>query len=116
MQGVTCVAYGPLGHGKEGLLTHAEITKIAEETGKTPAQVRGPRRRHSRHGKVARGVVSSCTEDLPACGAPGLLEASRCPQLLLLTMRVPQAYKHASSMVWLLTLHELLPDQTLIPY
>ena len=40
-QGVTCVAYGPLGHGKEGLLTHPEIEKIAEEVGKTPAQVRG---------------------------------------------------------------------------
>jgi len=39
-QGVTCVAYGPLGHGKEGLLTHPEIEKVAEEVGKTPAQVR----------------------------------------------------------------------------
>ena len=55
-QGVTCVAYGPLGHGKEGLLTHPEIEKVAQEVGKTPAQVRvsAARRRPSGYTQVVR--------------------------------------------------------------
>ncbi|KAK9807579.1 hypothetical protein WJX72_003232 [[Myrmecia] bisecta] len=38
-KGVKCVAYSPLGHSAPVLLTHPEVVAIAEETGKTPAQV-----------------------------------------------------------------------------
>lgn len=38
-QGVHCVAYSPLGVGKEALLQHPAVLEVAAETGKTPAQV-----------------------------------------------------------------------------
>ncbi len=40
-RGVTCVAYSPLGHSKQDLLEHPAVLKVAEELGKSPAQV-GP--------------------------------------------------------------------------
>lgn len=37
--GVNCVAYSPLGHSKSDLLEHPEVLKVAEEVGRTAAQV-----------------------------------------------------------------------------
>ncbi|KAK9825868.1 hypothetical protein WJX81_006636 [Elliptochloris bilobata] len=38
-KGLRCVAYSPLGQGNNGLLTLPEVLKVAEETGRSPAQV-----------------------------------------------------------------------------
>lgn len=40
LQGVHPIAYGPLGHGKGGLLDHPVVAQVAQAAGKTPAQVR----------------------------------------------------------------------------
>lgn len=39
MQGVFPIAYGPLGHGKGGLLDHLVVAQVAQAAGKTPAEV-----------------------------------------------------------------------------
>lgn len=39
LQGVYCVAYSPLGVGKDALLQHPAVLEVAAETGKSPAQV-----------------------------------------------------------------------------
>ena len=39
-QGITCEAYGPLGHSKTDLLAHPEVTALAKEVDRSPAQVR----------------------------------------------------------------------------
>ena len=52
-QGVTCIAYSPLGHsavGGAGLMTDPEVAGVAEEVGKTPAQV--PFQQHGLQGTV----------------------------------------------------------------
>ncbi|PRW21059.1 Alcohol dehydrogenase [NADP(+)] [Chlorella sorokiniana] len=38
-KGVHCVAYSPLGVGKDALLQHPAVLEVAAETGKSPAQV-----------------------------------------------------------------------------
>lgn len=38
-QGITCEAYGPLGHSKTDLLAHPEVTAVAKEVDRSPAQV-----------------------------------------------------------------------------
>lgn len=40
LQGITCEAYGPLGHSKTDLLAHPEVTAVAKEVDRSPAQVR----------------------------------------------------------------------------
>lgn len=37
-QGLHCIAYSPLGQGNGGLLTLPQVLKVAEETGRPPAQ------------------------------------------------------------------------------
>lgn len=39
MQGVICVAYSPLGHGKSVLFDDPDVKRLAEECGRSPAQV-----------------------------------------------------------------------------
>ena len=39
LQGVQPIAYGPLGHGKGGLLDHPVVVEVAEAAAKSPAQV-----------------------------------------------------------------------------
>ena len=39
MQGVFPIAYGPLGHGKGGLLDHPVVAQVAQAADKTPAEV-----------------------------------------------------------------------------
>jgi diketogulonate reductase-like aldo/keto reductase len=38
-KGITCEAYGPLGHSKTDLLAHPEVTAVAKEVDRSPAQV-----------------------------------------------------------------------------
>ena len=38
-KGVRCVGYSPLGHSKNDLLEHPEVIRVANEVGKSPAQV-----------------------------------------------------------------------------
>ena len=42
LQGVHCVAYSPLGHGSYLLFDLPEVKAIAEEVGRSPAQVNPP--------------------------------------------------------------------------
>lgn len=70
LQGVYCVAYSPLGVGKDALLQHPAVLEVAAETGKSPAQV-------GRH-------VSPCIEagcESTAAGPPCLLSAPMPAQL-----------------------------------
>ena len=82
LQGVTCVAYRPLGHGKEGLLTHPEIGTIAEEVGKSTAQVLTARHgfRKAVNKTKQLSVVIACYE------AVTWLAMNGCPELPRFTL------------------------------
>jgi alcohol dehydrogenase (NADP+) len=61
--GVHCVAYSPLGHSKTDLLEHPTILRVAQETGKTAAQV------------LLRWAVQRGTAVIPKAGSePHVLE------------------------------------------
>ena len=40
LQGVNCIAFSPLGHSDPGVINNGVLKEVAEELGKTPAQVR----------------------------------------------------------------------------
>lgn len=61
--GVHCVAYSPLGHSKTDLLEHPTVLRVAQETGKTAAQV------------LLRWAVQRGTAVIPKAGSePHILE------------------------------------------
>ena len=39
MQGVQCIAYGPLGHSDSTVLNNEVLQQVAQDLGRTPAQV-----------------------------------------------------------------------------